>query len=627
MAAPVITAACLSAAIIEIITYMSKKNKGPFEVDFEPIGRRIQVGAGETLLDAARASGVQIASICGGAGLCESCIIRLRDGELSDLSLEEQSAREEGWLAEDERLACQTTPLSDVTIDIPPKSMTTSQRLQLEADISQISLNPMTRVINLQMDPPTITRPEQVLRELEPALEHAGVGEVRCEASLVQELATTLDEHSWNVRIVLRDDEIVAALPNDQSQLGIAVDLGTTKIAVFLMNLETGDTLAQKGAMNPQISYGEDVISRISYANKGERERRELTSIIIESINAAVGDLCDSTDHPREAIVDAVVVGNTVMHHAFLGLPLRQLGVAPFAPAVDGSMVVQTRDLGLDIAKGAYVYLPPNIAGYVGADHTAVLLATDFIEEGGVSLVVDIGTNTEISLKIHDRILSCSCASGPAFEGAHIRDGMRAAPGAIERVQPANGGFRWQTVDDQPPIGICGSGMLDAVAALRLLGWIDRSGRLQEDSTDPDHWHAEGICLVGGNESGHGSDIVLTRNDIHEIQLAQGAIRAGIEVLLKEAKIAPGDLQRVFLAGAFGTYLNASSAMATGLLPTIELERILQVGNAAGEGARQLLLSKEKRDEVEKILDRVEYIELTTHPAFTDLYMQHLYLG
>jgi uncharacterized 2Fe-2S/4Fe-4S cluster protein (DUF4445 family) len=276
---------------------MSKQNKGPFEVDFEPIGRRTQVGAGETLLEAARASGVQIASICGGAGLCESCIIRLRDGELSDLSLEEQSAREEGWLAEVERLACQATPLSDVTIDIPPKSLTTSQRLQLEARITQISLNPMTRVINLQMNPPTSTMPEQVLSEIAPALENVGVGEVRCEPSFLQELVTTLDENTWNVRLVLRDDEIIAALPSEQSQLGIAVDLGTTKIAVFLLNLETGDTLAQTGVMNPQISYGEDVISRISYANKGERERKELTSILIESINTAVGELCDSTGY------------------------------------------------------------------------------------------------------------------------------------------------------------------------------------------------------------------------------------------------------------------------------------------------------------------------------------------
>jgi uncharacterized 2Fe-2S/4Fe-4S cluster protein (DUF4445 family) len=617
----------VSAVIIEIITYMSKQNKGPFEVDFEPIGRRTQVGAGETLLEAARASGVQIASICGGAGLCESCIIRLRDGELSDLSLEEQSAREEGWLAEVERLACQATPLSDVTIDIPPKSLTTSQRLQLEARITQISLNPMTRVINLQMNPPTITMPDQVLSEIAPALENVGVGEVRCGPAFLEELVTTLDENTWNVRLVLRDDEIIAALPSEQSQLGIAVDLGTTKIAVFLLNLETGDTLAQTGVMNPQISYGEDVISRISYANRGERERKELTSILIESINTAVGELCDSTGCSREAIVEAVIVGNTVMHHSMLGLPLRQLGVAPFAPAVEGSLALRSQDLGLDLAKGAYVYLPPNIAGYVGADHIAVLLATGFIEDGAAKLAVDIGTNTEISLFFDDRILSCSCASGPAFEGAHIRDGMRAAPGAIERVQPANGGFRWQTVDDHPPIGICGSGMLDAVAALRSLGWIDRSGRLIEDKTDPAHWHQEGILLVRADETGHDNDILITRDDIHEIQLAQGAIRAGIEVLLKDATIEPNDLQCVYLAGAFGTYLNASSAMASGLLPIINIERILQVGNAAGEGARQLLLSRDKRQEVEKILDRVEYIELTTHPAFTDLYMQYLYLG
>ncbi len=283
--------------------------------------------------------------------------------------------------------------------------------------------------------------------------------------------------------------------------------------------------------------------------------------------------------------------------------------------------------LGLNLAMGGYVYLPPNIAGYVGADHTATLLATDLFRDRETTLVVDIGTNTEISLQMKGRILSCSCASGPAFEGAHIRDGMRAAPGAIERVQAAEGKLRWKTIDDALPIGICGSGILDAVAALRRLGWIDPSGRLLEENTDPDHWHALGICLVSAAESGHGQDILITRSDIHEVQLAQGAIRAGIEVLLSEAGIKATDLEQVYLAGAFGTYLNTSSAMESGLLPDIAPERIQQVGNAAGEGARQLLLSRQKRREVENILDRVEYIELTTHPAFTDYYMKHLYLG
>jgi uncharacterized 2Fe-2S/4Fe-4S cluster protein (DUF4445 family) len=315
------------------------------------------------------------------------------------------------------------------------------------------------------------------------------------------------------------------------------------------------------------------------------------------------------------------------MHHAFLGLPLRQLGVSPFSPAAEGPLTVQARDLGLDLVPGAQVYLPANIAGYVGADHAAMLLATEFSHDRGPTLAVDIGTNTEISLQVQDKILSCSCASGPAFEGAHIRDGMRAAPGAIERVQAANGGLRWQTVDDQPPIGICGSGILDALAALRSLGWVDRSGRLNQESIHKAYLHPEGIRLVDANESGHGNDIVITRTDIHEIQLAQAAIRAGIEVLLNEGGIGLDALDAIYLAGAFGTYLNVSSATQLGMLPAIEHERYLQVGNAAGEGARQLLLSTEKRHETSMILDKVEYIELTTYPAFTDLYMQFLYLG
>lgn len=606
---------------------MSKKAKQTFEIDFEPIGRRIQVGAEDTLLDAARASGVQIASLCGGAGLCESCIVRPRSGTLSALTLEEHSAREEGWLKQDERLACQAHPASDVTIDVPAKSLTTSQRLQLEGQSGKVRVDPVTRAVDLNAELPTGMPADEMILALIVALEELGVEGATCDPSLSEEILTALETYAWKARIILRDEEIIAVLPAGQVQLGVAVDLGTTKIAAFLVDIETGETLAQAGAMNPQISYGEDVISRISYANKDEGARKELQRIVVKRLNELIQELCASIGASSNAIVEAVAVGNTVMHHAFLGLPLRQLGVSPFSPAIEGSVWEAAKDVGLDTAVGARIYLPPNIAGYVGADHTAMLLAVNFADAGSGTLAIDIGTNTEISLQLPDRTLSCSCASGPAFEGAHIRDGMRAAPGAIERVQPSNGGLRWQTIDDLAPIGICGSGILDAVAAFQSLGWIDRSGRLNEAAIPPESRHAEGICLVRGEASGHGSDIIVTRHDIHEIQLAQAAIRAGIEVLLQDARLTASDLQGVYLAGAFGSYINITSAMQTGMLPRIDLARFFQIGNAAGEGARQLLLSKEKRLEVEKILDRVVYIELTTHPAFTDLYMQYLYLG
>ncbi len=606
---------------------MSSEPKGTFEVNFEPIGRRIEVEAGTSLLDAARAAGIQIASLCGGVGLCESCIIRLRDGTLSAPSLEEQSARDEGWLEAGQRLACQASPLSNVIIDIPRQSLTTSQRLQLEAKAVNIPLDPSTRGVALKADLPYGLQTAAAMAILVDNLKHAGVEHASWDAPFFDAGSIRLAELEGEAQVILRGDEIIAVIPAHQHQLGLAIDLGTTKLAVFLLDLETGETLAQTGVMNPHISYGEDVVSRISYANKGESERKELTVVLVESLNNAIAELCESVGCERGAIVEAVVVGNTLMHHSFLGLPLRQLGVAPFVPAVEGSQLVRARDRGLELAAAAYVYLPPNIAGYIGADHTAMLLAIQLDQKTGPTLAVDIGTNTEISLLYNNRILSCSCASGPAFEGAHIRDGMRAAPGAIERVQPDNGGIRYQTVGDEQAVGICGSGILDAIAALRSLGWLDRSGRLNQAATNPAYQHAEGLRLVDASESGHGRDIVITRKDIHEIQLAQGAIRAGIEVLLHEAGVPASELEQVYLAGAFGTYLNISSAMELGLLPELDASRIDQVGNAAGEGARQLLISQRKRLDVEQFVERVEYIELTTHPAFTDLFMQYLYLG
>jgi uncharacterized 2Fe-2S/4Fe-4S cluster protein (DUF4445 family) len=614
----------VNIAITGIITSMSKQTEW---VTFEPLGRRVEVEAGTNLLDAARAGGIQLASLCGGIGICESCIIRLRKGDLSDLTLEEQSAREDGWLGQDERLACQAVPLSKVIIEIPRRSLSTDQRLQLEARTTDVVLEPVTRTIDLHIDPPDLSSPEADAQRVIDAIGEQGVSVTELAFPLLGHLSTRLREQDWRARLVLRNSELLAILPEKAAPLGLAVDLGTTKLALYLLDLTTGETLAQTGAMNPQISLGEDVVSRISYANQGPDEQRSLKEVVIDQLNQSISDLCELGDCERESIVDAVVVGNTAMHHAFLGLPLRQLGVSPYVPAVGGSVLVRAKEIGLKLAPGAYVYLPPNIAGYVGADHSAMLLATGFTGARGPTLAVDIGTNTEISLQIGDRILSCSCASGPAFEGAHIRDGMRASPGAIERIQATQSGLRYQTIGDQAPIGICGSGILDALAAFRTLGWLEPSGRISFESIKEERYrHEQGICLVQAEESGHGSDLVIRREDVHEIQLAQAAIRVGIEVLLSEADLEASELETLVLAGAFGTYLHVPSAVQLGMLPEIPFSRIEQVGNAAGEGARQLLLSGETRDQILDLLERVHYVELTTHPSFTELYMQYLFL-
>jgi uncharacterized 2Fe-2S/4Fe-4S cluster protein (DUF4445 family) len=326
--------------------------------------------------------------------------------------------------------------------------------------------------------------------------------------------------------------------------------------------------------------------------------------------------------------MEGVIVGNTAMHHLLIGLPVHQLAMAPYVPAVGEAFEIQAEELGLALAPGAQVYFPPNIAGFVGADHVAMVLSTELWQTEQTVIALDIGTNTEITLAHAGRLLSCSCASGPAFEGAHIRDGMRAAPGAIERVQILEGEPKVYTIGEQAPVGICGSGILDSVAELIKAGIIDRRGSIQAGAPrvrkgeSSKHQH---YLLVPAGESGHGRDVVVSRSDVNEIQLAKGAIRAGIDILLEEAGIHAHDLEAFIIAGAFGTYLDIDSAITVGMFPDLPRARFRQVGNAAGTGARQMLVSAAQREAAEQIRSRVEYIELTVHPDFESRFTQALF--
>ena len=311
------------------------------------------------------------------------------------------------------------------------------------------------------------------------------------------------------------------------------------------------------------------------------------------------------------------MVGNTAMHHLFLGLPVSQLGLAPYVPAVADALDVKARDLGLAFAPGAYVHLLPNIAGFVGADHVAMLLATGLWDEDKVLVGLDIGTNTEVALKAGDRLLTCSTASGPAFEGAHIRFGMRAATGAIERVRLADSRVEDQTIGNTPPVGLCGSGILDAISQLRLAGIMDRLGKIKPHPRTRQGEKGLEFVLVDADESGVNEDITISRADVSEIQLAKGAMRAGIRILLKKAGLSEADLEGVVVAGAFGTYIDVGSAVTIGMFPPLPPDRFQQVGNAAGMGARLALLSTAQRSRALEIARRVEYIELTNEQSFS----------
>jgi uncharacterized 2Fe-2S/4Fe-4S cluster protein (DUF4445 family) len=369
--------------------------------------------------------------------------------------------------------------------------------------------------------------------------------------------------------------------------------------------------------MNPQIAYGEDIITRMTLAMKSPDEGEHLQELVIEAINGLAADLCTEVGADTEGIVEVVVVGNTAMHHLFLALPVKQLTLAPYVPAASMSLDVKARDLGLNTAPGAYVYLLPNIAGFVGGDHVAMLLAIEVQQGEGPIMALDIGTNTEVSLIDQRKIRTVSCASGPVFEGGHIKDGMRAAKGAIEKVVVDSNGVQCQTIDEAPPGGICGSGILDAMAQLYRAEVIDKSGRMKDNHprVNKHNGHRE-FVLVSEEERNGAPAIVITQQDVRRLQLGKAAIRTGIQVLLEAGGYSEEEIRQVIIAGAFGSYIDISSGITIGMLPTIPLSRFRQVGNAAGMGAKRALISISKGDQARDIASRVQYIELASDPQF-----------
>lgn len=596
-------------------------------IDFEPIGRRTEAEPGATLLEAARQAGVGLVSLCGGEGWCGSCRVRVAGGELSLPTSAEHNIFSDAELADGYRLACQAVALTNAKIDVPSESLSTPQRLQIEGHEIPVKLDPLVRPVDVQLARPALHDLRSDTVRVRDALREVGCDAVRFGLPLLRDLADRLRAYGWSTRLALRDGEIIAALPADDRLLGLAVDIGTTKLAAYLVDLTTGATLAMTGAMNPQIAYGEDVVSRIAYTREHQDGRRILQARLVETLNEMIGELCAGAAATRDSIVEAVVVGNTAMHHFFAGLPVAQLGLSPYVPAVSEALALRAVEIGLILAPGAYVYLLPNIAGYVGADHVAMVLATDIWQSDRTVIAVDIGTNTEITLATQGRLLSCSCASGPAFEGAHIRYGMRAAAGAIERVQITGDEVHIFTIENQPPVGICGSGILDVVAELRTAGALNNRGALQtaHPRVRPGTPLSE-FLLVPASATGHGRDITMNRKDINEIQLAKGAIRAGIDILLSAAGISAHEVEDFIIAGAFGTYIHVASAIQIGMFPDLPIQRFHQVGNAAGIGAKQALISAERRQAANEIVERIEYVELTTHPDFQEIFLQALYL-
>lgn len=601
----------------------------PYQIDFEPVGRRGQCPEDKSLLDCARLLGAGIISICGGYGDCKSCKVQIIKGAASKLTSLERLTFSERELKRGWRLACQTYPASDCTITVPPESMATPQRTQVEGLEVIVSPQPVVRACRVQMSSPAISDLQADADRLINALNqqhnlHSRIVDI----NVLRVLSPMLRSQSWEVQASVRKDEVIAISTWQSRQPGLAVDLGSTKIAGYLVDLNSGLILAAKGATNPQISYGEDVVSRITLAMKSPAEGKRLQELAVEAINQLAIELCREAGAEREQIVDSVIAGNTAMHHLLLGLPTRQLAYAPYVPAVQQALDIKARDIGLQIASGAYVHLMPNIAGFVGSDHVAMLLATEAEWTKGLVLALDIGTNTEVSLIDNGEITTASCASGPAFEGGHIRHGMRAASGAIERLRVVDGEIQYQTIGEGLPVGICGSGILDAIAQLYLTGILDNSGRMVGNHPRMRTYKGKReFVLVSDEELDGNSAIIITQQDIRELQLAKGAIRTGIQMLLESRGRSDEEINRVIIAGAFGSYIDVESAVISGMLPSLPLARFKQIGNAAGMGTKLALLSARKRDKAKEIASRVHYLELASSPYFRETFIQASYIG
>ena len=599
-----------------------------YKIHFEPLGQCGECPADRSLLQAAQDLEIDLVSLCGGLGTCHRCKIRVLTGLISSPTANEKSTLLPQEIKDGYRLACQTYPLGDCKVYVPPESLTALQRTQVEGLDITVDLDPPVHSYKVELPAPSLS---DLRADAERTLgmlydQH----QIKCctiDIEALRTLSLKIRSSDWNIQASVRGDEVIAISPPSGHHLGLAFDIGTTKIAGYLLDLDNGRTLAAQGIMNPQIASGEDIITRLTYAMKSPSAALRLQRLLIDALNKLILDLCAPIEAEPEEILEVVAVGNTAIHHLLLRLPVAQLATSPFLPAISDALDIKTRDLGLRVATGAYVHLLPNIAGFVGADHVAMLLSTEVWRSDSVILAIDIGTNTEVSLVSNGHITCVSCASGPAFEGGHIKYGMRAAPGAIERLRLIDDRVEYQTIAGSTPAGLCGSGILDAMAQLYLAGVLNTRGRMGNHQRVRTIDGKREFVLVSEQERDGQPAITITQSDVRELQLAKGAIRAGIQALLQSEGHDEQEIEKVVIAGAFGTYIDIASAITIGMLPPLPLDRFRQVGNAAGMGAKMALLSSSARLEARKIAQRVEYLELTTVPDFNRIFMKAISIG
>jgi uncharacterized 2Fe-2S/4Fe-4S cluster protein (DUF4445 family) len=617
-------------------------------VVFTPSGRRGRFEEGTTVLDAARRLGVDLDSVCGGRGICGRCQVEVSEGEHAKHGIVSSSAHltpadavearyaADRGLAHGRRLGCTAAVVGDLVVDVPPESQLYRQVVRKEADAHPIEIDPVVRLYYIEVEEAELGDSTGDLRRLRAALgrewdlQHLGT-----DLHVLPRLQAALRAGEGGVTVAVHDgDTITGVWPGlHDSAYGIAFDIGSTTVAGHLCDLWTGEVLASAGEMNPQIRFGEDLMSRVSYVMLHPGAEKELTKVVRGCLAKLTAQLASAAEIERDDILEVTLVGNPIMHHLLLGIDPTPLGAAPFPLTVDESVRVPARELGLPVHVGARVYVLPCIAGHVGADTAGVILSEGPHLTDEVNLIVDVGTNAEIVLGNRDRLLAASSPTGPAFEGAQISCGVRAAPGAIERVRidPETLEPRVRVVgtdgwSDEPAFagarvtGVCGSGIIEAIAELHLAGALttdgtidgslaERSPRIVRDDRTFSYvlWQGE-------------PELVITQNDVRQIQLAKAALYAGCALLMEHYGIE--HVERIRLAGAFGTHIDPVHALVLGLVPDCDPERVTAAGNAAGTGARIALLNRAARAEIEEVVRRVEKVETAVEPRFQEHFVK-----
>jgi uncharacterized 2Fe-2S/4Fe-4S cluster protein (DUF4445 family) len=615
---------------------------GEVKIVFFPYGKREWFKKGKaSILEAAKTLGIDLSSLCGGTGTCGKCKVRIEKGieQLTSPTEQELKHLTDEEIKGNYRLACQVKPTKSIVVYVPERSRVGKQRLQTKGlEVPVKHMNPFVKKYFVELPKPTLhdhrSDEDRLLDTLHEKYDLST--DLNIDFEVAVDLASTLREEDLRVTATVWKNQIIDVQPGNISDryFGFAVDIGTTKLAGFLINLNSGKVVAVSARMNPQIPLGEEVMTRITHQiMEGQEGVRELQKAVVSGINEMIEECCEKAKVNTNEIYELCFVGNTAMQLCFLGIYGRYVAYAPYPPVLRRGVNIRASRLGLKSHPRANSYFAPVIGGFVGADTVAVILATRMLESDEICMALDIGTNTEIALGNKDQVIVDSCASGPAFEGMSIKHGMRAATGSIERVSidPNTLEVNYRTIEDKPPIGLCGSALVDVPAEILKAGLIDFTGRFVPSMAEKTNRLRKGsdglweFVIAWQPDTATDTDITITQGDVRELQKGKAAMRTGAGILMKRMGITEKDISKLYMAGAFGNYIDPENARTIGMYPELPLEKVTFVGNVAGTGSRMCLLSKEEREYAEKISKTVKYHELAADKDFQTEYLNAMY--